>query len=93
VRRVSSYDPGAPRPDVGSSWLWEPDRPHAYSVIEVLEVKWNGEEWWVRTSGGDRGYWNDLGRFWEAVKPDTPRRRAAADARKLAARTLPEADR
>ena len=74
---VSSYDHDAPTPPVGSEWMWE-KRRWKWSEIPVFvpavqrginirvtveEVKWNGEEWWVKVSG----YWNDLGRFWEAV--------------------------
>jgi hypothetical protein len=64
---VSGYRRGAPRPKIGTQWIWEPNKPHAYAHVEVVEVKWNGEEWWIglRDLGGDR-YWNDLDRFWEA---------------------------
>lgn len=76
--QVSSYDRGAPRPKIGTRWVWEIDSPSARSLIEVTEVEWNGEEWWVRTkailpdvypsrSVGEA--LNDLGRFWEAVTP------------------------
>lgn len=99
--RISSYDPDAPTPAVGSKWLWEPTKPWAYEPIEVVEVKWNGEEWWVRTEARGGMYWwfrpivtgsicwNDLSRFWEAVEPDTSRARAKADERLLEA-VIPE---
>lgn len=76
---VNSYSKTARIPRVGSRWVWEIDNPGACELIEVVEVKWNGEEWWVKTErlheskqtlaalGGARGYWNDLGRFTEAV--------------------------
>jgi hypothetical protein len=65
---VSGYRRGAPRPKVGTYWIWEPNKPHAYAHVEVVEVKWNGEEWMIglRELTGDRIYWNDLDRFWEA---------------------------
>lgn len=73
---ISSYDRSAPRPRVGSRWVWEIDLPHARALVEVVEVRWNGEEWWVRNRvllGSDMFgrpakplAWNDLSRFWEA---------------------------
>jgi hypothetical protein len=85
---VSSYDPSAVRPPIGSHWLWEPKRPLSYVPIEVTEINWNGEEWWIRTrSPAGVEYWGDLSRFWEAVTPDTPKARAEADARRVAALT------
>lgn len=76
---VSSYDENAPRPKVGTRWVWEIDNPGARELIEVTEVMWNGEEWWVRTKPllggpplnvmGNPEPLNDLGRFWEAVTP------------------------
>lgn len=78
---VSSYDHDAPRPKVGSRWVWEIDQPHARTLVEVTEVVWNGEEWWVttvdlptetligETPRPGRESWNDVGRFWEAVTP------------------------
>jgi hypothetical protein len=82
-RRVSSYDPNAPLPGVGSIWVWELDVPHATELLKVTEVFWNGEEWWVRTARlhehtlrnafypkqSDIEHLNDLSRFWEAVTP------------------------
>lgn len=78
-RRVNSYDENAPLPGIGSIWVWELDSPSARELIEVVEVFWNGEEWWVRTktllpnltfpgSGRDTAL-NDVGRFWEACTP------------------------
>lgn len=81
--RVSSYNPNAPLPGVGSIYVWELDVPHACELIKVVEVFWNGEEWWVRTENlhsrtlvnsfyprhADAVQLNDLGRFWEAVTP------------------------
>jgi hypothetical protein len=76
-RYVSSYDPKAPLPGVGSIYVWELDLPHACELIKVTEVFWNGEEWWVRTErlhapavfGDPTSHLNELGRFWEAVTP------------------------
>ena len=64
---VNSYDADAIRPTVGSQWVWRSD------LVTVIEVRWNGEEWWVRTKlTRDHGWpshdsrrWNDLGVFWE----------------------------
>lgn len=75
--RVSSYDPNAPRPEVGSVWVWEIDQPTARELIRVTEVFWNGEEWWVRTdalrvrtdTSPPASHLNDLSRFWEACTP------------------------
>lgn len=46
---VSSYDHEAPVPEKGSVWMWEPAKPHARQRLEVTEVKWNGEEWWIKS--------------------------------------------
>ena len=81
----SSYEPTAKLPRKGTRWVWEADASHAISLIEVVEVFWNGEEWWVRTRSllppvrrvGITAFVdpdpptdvNDLSRFWEAVTP------------------------
>ncbi len=65
-----SYEPRAETPAVGSTWIWERDKPHAREHVSVLEVRWNGEEWWVQTRSQRGDYWNDLSRFWEACWPD-----------------------
>lgn len=72
---VSSYDPNAKLPGIGSIWVWEIDA--CPELIEVTEVFWNGEEWWVRTRPWnartivplEQTNLNDVGRFWEAVTP------------------------
>lgn len=61
-------------PEVGSKWIWEKGNPHAHCNVRVVEVTWNGEEWWVQselTDGKDTGkqYWNELDRWWEAATP------------------------
>lgn len=78
-KRVRSYDRDAPTPAVRSRWVWEAGKPVARETITVTAVEWNGEEWWVQATADDRPvrhrsravpgkpYWNDLGRFWEAV--------------------------
>jgi hypothetical protein len=73
---VDSYDPGAQVPEVGSAWVWELDAPHARCLIRVTEVRWNGEEWWVKTvallpaPGQSAGpCYNDASRFAEAATP------------------------
>ena len=82
-KHVNSYDRDAPTPAIGSRWIWEPGKPYARENIMVTDVKWNGEEWWVRAKVAYRttpwgtkygvvpgeSYWNDLSRFWEAVTP------------------------
>ena len=79
MSRIDSYDLQAHTPAIGSRWVWEVDTPQARAIIEVIGVKWNGEEWWVRTrtllpnfsyppAGTDK-YDNDLSRFAEAVTP------------------------
>lgn len=80
MKRVSSYDRGAPRPKIGSYWQWSKGKGDR---TRIIEVKWNGEEWWVRTEklDPDNGSiaspwttprWNDLTVFWEQVVPWTP---------------------
>jgi hypothetical protein len=71
--RVSSYDHNAPTPPVGSYWRWNKGNGDR---TKVVEVKWNGEEWWVRTvlydPPGADPRWNDLTVFWEQVRPWSP---------------------
>ena len=78
TRHVDSYDRDAPTPAARSRWIWEPGKPWARETITVIEVRWNGEEWWVLAQADSRccgyavpgePYWNDLSRFWEAVAP------------------------
>lgn len=79
MKHVNSYDEDAPLPGIGSVWVWELDSPYARALLEVVDVFWNGEEWWVRTKtllpkvellGEDEPTnLNDVGRFWEAVTP------------------------
>lgn len=71
--KAEAYDAEATIPRVGSRWVWEIDLPSARSLVEVIEVLWNGEEWFVRVKAllPDEPYrdarWVDVGRFWEAV--------------------------
>lgn len=82
MTRISSYDKTAKLPKVGTRWVWEIEKPHARELIEVTEVFWNGEEWWVRTKSllvdvavmgremrASNEFLNDLSRFWEAATP------------------------
>lgn len=78
MRRVNSYDTDARLPKIGTRWMWEIDKAHARELIEVIEVFWNGEEWWVLTKTllpnwsippSTGAHLNDLSRFWEAVTP------------------------
>lgn len=73
---VDSYDPAAKVPEVDSVWVWELDAPHARCLIRVVEVRWNGEEWWVKsdallTAPNQRAgaCYNDASRFAESVTP------------------------
>lgn len=79
--RVNSCDPAAQVPEVGSVWVWELDAPWACCLIRVVEVRWNGEEWWVKTVAllpahlrvlDDDPYCSDADRFAEAVTPVGP---------------------
>jgi hypothetical protein len=65
----NSYEPRADVPAVGSTWTWEPLNAHACEDVTVINVRWNGEEWWVETSSRQGSQWNDLSRFWEACVP------------------------
>lgn len=61
---VSSYARSAPRPKIGTRWTWGNGEP-----CSVVEVTWNGEEWWVLTDGPWYGRcWNDVAAFWQAVR-------------------------
>jgi hypothetical protein len=58
-------------PQVGSQWWWEPEKPHARCLVEVIEVEFNGDEWIVwciepTQSSADR-CWNELPRWVEAT--------------------------
>jgi hypothetical protein len=77
-----SVDPQR-HPKVGSRWIWMVDSPHARTLVEVDDVRWNGEEWWVYLRRlatnvpiselvhlDETGvYPNELDRFWEACTP------------------------
>src|SRR4051794_5791781 len=47
--KVDSYSTSAQVPEVGSVWVWELGAAHARCLVRVVEVRWNGEEWWVKT--------------------------------------------
>jgi hypothetical protein len=34
-------------PKIASKWIWRIDSPHARTLVEVVDVRHNGEEWWV----------------------------------------------
>lgn len=68
--QFDSYEPRARTPAIGSTWIWELHKPHARERVEVSDVRWNGEEWWVATDNSHGRHWNDLSRFWEASLPD-----------------------
>ncbi len=73
MERIDSYDPDAKTPEVGSKWVWGRTQARWFPFgnkepVTVVEVKWNGEEWWVRTRGPRGVFWNDLTVFWEGVK-------------------------
>jgi hypothetical protein len=55
-------------PTVGSVWLWEPEKPHARTVLTVTKVEWKGEAVWVtaREASGVE-YPNELDRWVEAT--------------------------
>ena len=56
-------------PRQGQVWYWEPERPHARCMLTVLEVKWDGEEVWIKTKQHRTGEenWNELSRWVEAT--------------------------
>lgn len=59
-------------PEVGSWWIWEPEKAHARQRIQVTATKWNGEEAWVKSTatnalGEEVRCWNDFGRWIEAT--------------------------
>jgi hypothetical protein len=76
--RADTHSPTAARPEPGTLWAWEPHSLTAAALIEVTQLRWNGEEWWVeaRVIAGKAAefagvkvgslYWNELSRFWEA---------------------------
>jgi len=46
--RVSSYNRDVRIPSPGGLWVWEARDPASRALIEVVQVEWNGEEWFVR---------------------------------------------
>lgn len=56
-------------PEVGSVWEWEPLKDHARCTVEVTDLRWNGEEWWVtsRDVSSDETALNSLDRWVEAT--------------------------
>jgi hypothetical protein len=74
--KVDSYSTSAQVPEVGSVWVWELGAAHARCLVRVVEVRWNGEEWWVKTEALAPEplqtigvVYNDASRFAEAVTP------------------------
>jgi hypothetical protein len=69
---INTYDPDAPVPAVGSEWIWAAKQRNypfgSREMVTVSEVKWNGEEWWVRTRGPRGEFWTDAEVFWEGVR-------------------------
>jgi hypothetical protein len=69
--RVDSYDKSAKTPPIGSEWDWARKQKNypwgAREKVVVSEVKWNGEEWYVKTRGPRGEFWTDLTVFWEGV--------------------------
>jgi hypothetical protein len=60
-----SYD-GPIKP--GLRFIWEPGKPHAHELIEVVRVSDTGDMVRSRAVGGIE-YWNDVSRFRESVVP------------------------
>ena len=56
-------------PAVGSVWCWEPLKPWAVEVVQVMDVRWNGDEWWITSRSVTSGeeYPNSLSRWVEAT--------------------------
>lgn len=75
----NSYIPDRPPIEQGDVYTWEANSAHARCVVQVIEVFYNGEEWWVLTetleptvAGDDlegQQCWNDAGRFLQAATP------------------------
>lgn len=58
---------GITLPSVGDEWWWEPMLDHARQLVRVTAVEWNGEEWWVTSTGPLGEYPNELSRWHEAT--------------------------
>lgn len=62
-------------PKPGEHYVWEMLKPHAAIGILVVNVVWNGEEWWVESQTYTMPYRdakiipNELSRFQEACLP------------------------
>ncbi|WP_432169081.1 hypothetical protein [Streptomyces sp. 1222.5] len=72
VCEVAAARPGSIRE--GSTWVWEPLKPHVRQDVRVVAVELRGGEWWVQTENttssngsvvGARS-WNEVSRFVEA---------------------------
>jgi hypothetical protein len=98
---MSSYDENARRPTVRSIWVWRPRT--CPQLIEVTEVIWNGEEWFVRTDRPSGlaldsrmrgpGLMNDLDVFWEACHAVAPKPGAPMHGSAIASGPPTEAER
>lgn len=76
MRGDTHVETGA-RPEPGTLWVWEPRSLTAAALIEVTQLKWDGEQWHVEArvlaakasqfAGQVVGetYWNELSRFWQ----------------------------
>lgn len=65
-------------PRLGTVWCWEPLKDHARELAVVQEVRWNGEEWWIKSARVEMlvqqvpviasdSYFNSLDRWIEAT--------------------------
>jgi hypothetical protein len=57
---------------LGSTWCWEPLKPHAREECRITGVQWNGEEWWIEAESSSGRHWNTLDRWVEAAVLVTP---------------------
>lgn len=42
---------GLSLPSLGSYWVWEPEKTHARELLEVFNIRWTGENFWIEARG------------------------------------------
>lgn len=69
-------------PQVGDTWWWRPDLPHASQICIITGVVWDGKEWWIGSiptidGPGGKESWNDLSHWFHCavlIKVNEPRK-------------------
>ncbi|MFJ2000241.1 hypothetical protein [Streptomyces chartreusis] len=43
---------------IDTQWCWDPLYPHLRRRVRIVETRWDGETWWIKTEAlSDSGGW------------------------------------